>query len=132
MTTPTTRKGFFLGLGAAISAALVKAQEIIITPCRPKLIWGNDGRPPICNGQCPNPECDYMAPPLYKRSYVSTISDPISGLIEPLPEYSEIISHGEVYWERDTNGNMLLIPRVRLNRCPKCNTAYWQDPQKEE
>lgn len=121
-----TRFGFF---GALLAAIAAKAQEIVITPCRPKIAWGQ--QTPLCNGQCPNPECDYTAPPLYKRSYSRTITDPTNGLIEPLPEYSEIISHGEVYWERDTNGNMLLIPRVRLNRCPKCNTAYWQDPQKE-
>jgi len=125
-----TREGFFVALGAVLTAALARAQEIIITPCRPKLVWGNDGRPPLCNGQCPNPECDYMAPPLYKRSYAKPVQTPDSlGVLELSPDYDEIISHGEVYWGRSLGGSFLLIPSKRLNRCPKCNTAYWQDPQ---
>ena len=110
----TTRKGFFAALGAVLTAALARAQEIIITPCRPKLVWGNDGRPPLCNGQCPNPECDYMAPELPKREL-------------HWDEIEKWQAPGELYWDHRYAGS--LVPAKSLNRCPKCNTAYWQDPQ---
>lgn len=124
----TTRKGFFTALLTIATATIAKAQQTIITPCRPKIQWGN--QIPLCNGQCPQPDCGYRAPEFYKRSYAKTVNaaDTI-GLVEPLPDYSEIIKHGEVYWERSTDGSFLLIPSKRLNRCPNCNTAFWQDPQ---
>jgi hypothetical protein len=65
--TPTTRKGFFTALAAALTAALAKAQTTIITPCRPKLVW--EGQVPLCNGQCPQPDCGYRAPAFYSKDY---------------------------------------------------------------
>lgn len=110
----TTRKGFFTALAAALAATWARAQSIIITPCRPKLVW--EGQPALCNGQCPQPDCGYRAPgfPAVAANW---------------EEYAKYAQLGEVYW-----GNAAAVPIVlikRLNRCPNCNTAFWQDPDKE-
>lgn len=115
-----TRFGFF---GALLAAIAAKAQDIVITPCRPKIVWGN--LPKLCNGQCPNPECAYMAP--------------------PFPKWPERLAHGVQDWEAYDKLHSWPLGRIirafeppgidmyaeaRLNRCPKCSTAFWQDPQK--
>lgn len=112
----TTRLGFLAGLWGLAGAALAKAQEmIVITPCRPKIQWGQ--QTPLCNGQCPQEGCDYMAPQFPKRDL-------------HWDEMEKYLAPGELYW--DYNYPNKLIPSKRLNRCPKCNTAFWQDPQPEK
>jgi len=56
-----TRTAFFSSLSALLATVAAKAQSTIITPCRPRIRWGE--QIPLCNGQCPNPECDFKAPP---------------------------------------------------------------------
>lgn len=112
-----SRKGFFSGLLAMASAIIAKAQTsgpgaTIITPCRPKIQWGN--QLPLCNGQCPQPDCGYRAPELPKRELTKA-------------EDIEAIKLGVVYWEVTPDDKW--IPTKRLNRCPNCNTAFWQDPE---
>lgn len=111
-----SRHNFFSTLSSLIGAFLVtitaKAQSAtIITPCRPKLQW--QGQTPLCNGQCPNSECAYRAPEFPKK--VLTWDEAI--------EYTK---PGEIFWETQD-----LLPSRRLNRCPNCNTAFWQDPTPE-
>lgn len=112
--TMITRKGFFTALAAALTAALAKAQTTIITPCRPKLVW--EGQVPLCNGQCPQPDCGYRAPGFPKRELHW---DEIEKWEQP----------GVLYWDHHYPNWM--VPISRLNRCPRCNTAFWQDPEKE-
>lgn len=60
---------------------------------------------------CPNPECGYRAPTLPNK----------------ILTWEEAIEHnkyGELYWHE-----AYLRPFKRLNRCPNCNTAFWQDPE---
>lgn len=120
----TTRKGFFTALLAIATAAIAKAQQTIITPCRPKIQWG--GQIPLCNGQCPNGECGYRAPPFPQRP------NEIAGHPE-WGDYQKAYGWpiGRVISEF-TPGDMYAIPVARLNRCPNCNTAFWQDPQEEK
>jgi hypothetical protein len=130
--TPTTRKGFFTALAAALTAALAKAQTTIITPCRPKLVW--EGQVPLCNGQCPQPDCGYRAPAFYSKDY--SWSPQQSGIDYPdsaarRAEWDELTGAGEVRWLPYREANDGFIPKNRLNRCPRCNTAFWQDPEKE-
>jgi len=107
-----TRFAFFTALFSAIAA---KAQTII-TPCRPRLVWGE--QLPLCNGQCPNPECNYIAPAFPKQV--------------PEGDYDTVASY-------ETLGVLFFGPvaqsiwsvKSRLNRCPKCNSAFWQDPTLE-
>lgn len=107
-----TRFGFF---GALLAAIAARAQEmIVITPCRPKIAWGQ--QTPLCNGQCPNPECDYTAPP-WGLGAVPAVTAAGPKPSQPLAFY--------------TNPLDMSASLVRIVRCPKCNTAYWQDPQKE-
>lgn len=126
MTLP--RKGFFSGLAAMASAIIAKAQTnnspqaVVITPCRPKIQWGQ--QPPLCNGQCPQPDCGYRAP--------------------EFPKWPEKLANGHQDWEAYDKlhawpiGRMVrqfdppgidMYVEARLNRCPNCNTAFWQDPQ---
>jgi hypothetical protein len=113
--TTTTKRGFFTALVAAAAAAIAKAQTTIITPCRPKIQWG--GQIPLCNGQCPQPDCGYRAPEFPKREL-------------HWDELEKYQTPGELYW--DYRYPNQLIPGKRLNRCPNCNTAFWQDPQEEK
>lgn len=122
-----SRKGFFSGLAAMASAIIAKAQNsgqaaTIITPCRPKIQWGN--QPSLCNGQCPQPDCGYRAP--------------------EFPKWPERLANGHQDWEAydklhtwpigwmirqfDPPGIDMYVT-ARLNRCPNCNTAFWQDPE---
>lgn len=112
MTPNLTRSGFFAAIAAALSAVLARAQTII-TPCRPKLVWG-DQKQALCNGQCPNPECDYMAPPL-----------PPTLTMDMMPEQSKL---GMIVWDASSPWDVV----YRINRCPKCTTAYWQLPSPPE
>lgn len=130
-----SRHNFFSTLSSLIGAFLVtitaKAQSAtIITPCRPKLQWQN--QTPLCNGQCPNSDCAYRAPSFEKKNYARVVSEELGLVAFDTPEYTELIKYGEVYWERDPKlGSILSVPKVRLNRCPNCNTAFWQDPSPE-
>jgi len=121
--TTTTKRGFFTALMAAAAAAIARAQTTIITPCRPKIQWG--GQIPLCNGQCPNPECAYRAPEF--ESFVNTD-------IHEKPEFnfSEFSTHGLPIWSGSLNAEGKLPILARINRCPNCNTAFWQDPQEEK
>ena len=113
INSQVSRGGFFAAVLALITAMvsrLSSAQDIVITPCRPKLRWGDP--PPLCNGQCPNPDCDYMAPPLPEKLS-----------LEQMPEQVEL---GMIVWAMD----MPWAAKYRINRCPKCSTAYWQSPTK--
>jgi len=96
------RSAFFLALFAPILAWA----QTTITACRPKLTWGQPT--PLCNGQCPNPECDYMAPPWHAgEGHTET---------QPMVQY--------VGNPRDWSP----LPFSRIVRCPKCRSAFWQDP----
>jgi len=125
--TTITKRGFFTALIAAVAAAIAKAQTTIITPCRPKIQWG--GQIPLCNGQCPNPECGYRAPEFENKRYAYgiKITDQagVSATYDRLGT-EEIEKPGVVFWNPDNT------PKYRLNRCPNCNTAFWQDPQEEK
>lgn len=114
-----SRGGFFAAVLALITAKLARAQNTVITPCRPKLRWGD--QLPLCNGQCPNDGCDYMAPPFPAR--LSRADMP------------EQVKLGMIVWKHDgfiQDGFIaeddMWIASHRINRCPKCSTAYWQDP----
>jgi len=98
----------FAFLGTFLATITAWAQTII-TPCRPKLQWS--GQLPLCNGQCPNPECAYRAPEFPKKTLTW----------EEALEYNK---PGEIFWESQD-----LLPSKRLNCCPNCNTAFWQDPE---
>lgn len=107
-----TRTAFFSALSALLATVAAKAQSTIITPCRPRIRWGE--QIPLCNGQCPNPECDFKALPWTwvpdGEMYLKP-SDDLEAFYTRLPKASNKTS--------DT----------RLLRCPKCNTAFWQDPE---
>ena len=107
-----SRGGFFAAVLALIAAKLARAQNTVITPCRPKLRWGD--QLPLCNGQCPNDNCDYMAPPFPARlSRADTLEQSSLGLL---------------VWENVGMDDDEWRAKYRINRCPKCSTAYWQDP----
>ena len=115
-----TRTAFFSTLSALLATVAAKAQSTIITPCRPRIRWGE--QIPLCNGQCPNPECDFKADPWAWEKDPTTgfwiTSASIHVLYPTLPlEFSE--PYKTTY-------------PPRLNRCPKCNTAFWQDPEKPQ
>ena len=133
-----SRKGFFSGLLAMASAIIAKAQTssgpgaTIITPCRPKIQWGNQLL--LCNGQCPNPECSYRAPVFYRKDYSWHVTQngipvPPDQVATRKAEWDELFAAGEVYWEPFRQADGTFVPSKRLNRCPNCNTAFWQDPQ---
>lgn len=103
-------------LGTFLATITAWAQTII-TPCRPKLQWSS--QVPLCNGQCPNSECAYRAPefPAFAANW---------------DEYTKFAQPGELYWDNtywDNNDLHPIVLRKRLNRCPNCNTAFWQDPE---
>lgn len=112
-----TRTAFFSALSALLATVAAKAQSTIITPCRPRFRWGE--QIPLCNGQCPTPDCDFKAPP-WKWDQ-NRVTDPHTAAF-----YTQLYS----------NANMPNEPGemydVRLLRCPKCNTAFWQDPEKPQ
>jgi len=93
----------FAFLGTFLATITAWAQTII-TPCRPKLQWS--GQIPLCNGQCPNPECAYRAPEWRPGS--DNTNQPIA-----------------FYTTRADDFNS----QMRIVRCPNCNTAFFQDPE---
>lgn len=117
---PISRFAFLSTFLATITAWA----QTIITPCRPKLQWS--GQLPLCNGQCPNPECAYRAPEFENKRYAYgvkiTDQDGVSATYDRLGT-EEIETPGVVFWNPDNT------PKYRLNRCPNCNTAFWQDPE---
>jgi hypothetical protein len=100
------RSAFFTTIAAFLSSLWASAQTTII-PCQPRLQFGAP-MPPNCNGQCPNPTCAYMAPPWTAGQGHSQD--------QPLVMY--------VGSPMDWNP----VPVSRIVRCPKCSTAFWQDP----
>lgn len=119
-----TRTAFFSTLSALLATVAAKAQSIIITPCRPKIAWGQ--QIPLCNGQCPNPECDHREKPFPLETM-----DAFDALgIPPIP-----VSYFQSwFYTKDELGinQQRVTTGPRLNRCPKCNTAFWQDPEKPQ
>lgn len=100
------RSAFFTTIASLFTGLFAKAQTTI-TPCQPRLQWGNVL--PNCNGQCPNPTCAYIAPP-WKLG---------GGHPEGQPLDVFYTSNPSDPWASTT---------TRIVRCPKCNTAFWQDP----
>lgn len=103
-------------------ATITAWAETIITPCRPKLQWS--GQIPLCNGQCPNPECAYRAPEFENKRFVYGVKAIEAATVTyDLLDTEEISKPGIVFWNPDNS------PKYRLNRCPNCNTAFFQDPE---
>lgn len=115
------RSTFFSAIAALFTGLSAKAQTII-TPCQPRLQWGNPP-PPNCNGQCPNPTCTYIAPPFPR------LPDRAPNGYQDWEVYDR-----EHAWPKGRIVQTLVAAstdsyaEARLNRCPKCNTAFWQDP----
>lgn len=120
------RKTFFTTLSALLVTVAAKAQSTIITPCRPRIRWGE--QIPLCNGQCPNPECDYRADPFPTDTLMAL--DAYSVPQAPETFYQSWYQVGPRPTPIGENPYVRTGPR--LNRCPKCNTAFWQDPEKPQ
>lgn len=115
------RKAFFASLSALLVTITGKlfGQTTVITPCRPKIRWGS--QIPLCNGQCPNPECDYRADSFPQETHPATITF--------RPDYAPLTYYQSWYYAGPTENHAFAITGPRLNRCPNCNTAFWQDPE---
>lgn len=113
-----TRTAFFSALSALLATVAAKAQSTIITPCRPKIAWGN--QVPLCNGQCPNPECDFRAEPFPTNTL--PITEAAGFTTYPIEFYQS--------WYYSNHKDVTTGPR--LLRCPKCNSAFWQDPEPKQ
>lgn len=113
------RKAFFASLSALLVTITGKAQTTL-TPCRAKLTWGN--QLPLCNGQCPNPECNHWAEPFPAKTQEAIEAFSLPRAPETFYQSWYLVD------PKSASPNPLVRTGPRLNRCPKCNTAFWQDP----